>query len=203
MHRMTSLLRLAVNVLVLGVMAHAQICSPHDDSDIGVAACEDWCNDPTHCPFCKCRRCSMCKRPCSSTASGDLGFESCETWCTEREHCSMCKCAGCDMCKGHHPERACTAKVFIADDTPFESCQGDFALQFKHREMYPHHIPTRTRIYPIMCQFTAVHVCVPPMYIMWQHGVKEEITVTFASAKAVQHVATRPRWRAHPMRQTT
>ncbi|KAL1493535.1 hypothetical protein AB1Y20_017238 [Prymnesium parvum] len=100
-------------------------CTPHDDSDLGVATCEDWCSEPGHCSFCKCRRCSLCQRACDPSSEGDVHFEGaplrCARRCEDQAHCGMCKCKGCEICKGHHPERAC--KPASSSDLPFESCQ--------------------------------------------------------------------------------
>ena len=95
-------------------------CSGVDD-DSATPACEEWCNDPGHCKYCKCRGCSMCQ-PCAPTASDDVDYTGCEEFCTDAEsHCGLCKCRGCSICQGHHPEIACTPKD--ADDKNFETCQ--------------------------------------------------------------------------------
>lgn len=35
-------------------------CTPHDSRDSWVAQCENWCTQPGHCKFCKCKGCATC-----------------------------------------------------------------------------------------------------------------------------------------------
>ena len=78
----SSCVRLLVllHVAALSVVNSTVLCDPHDDSDIAVAQCEDWCSDVSHCAFCKCRRCSLCQRECTPATPDDVTFESCESW---------------------------------------------------------------------------------------------------------------------------
>ena len=101
--------------------ARAGLCKPHDDSDVAVSQCQEWCHHASHCSYCKCNGCSLCKA-CLPKSFDDSKFESCEPWCVGgKEHCALCKCKGCDTCKGHHPDRSCSP--FDDADTVHEDCQ--------------------------------------------------------------------------------
>lgn len=98
------------------------LCEPSEADDTSVALCESWCSDASHCAYCKCRGCSLCK-PCTPSATDDSQFEVCESWCAVAEHCTACKCKGCEFCRGHHPERSCSPHQDAEDDPAYETCQ--------------------------------------------------------------------------------
>ena len=109
------------SALLFTPLASAGLCKPHDDNDIAVSQCQEWCHHASHCSYCKCNGCSLCKT-CLPKSFDDSKFESCEDWCVGgKEHCALCKCKGCDTCKGHHPEKVC-APIDDADTT-HEDCQ--------------------------------------------------------------------------------
>lgn len=111
---------LVVAILMPQAVRSSAVCKPHDASDTFISQCQSWCNDPSHCSFCKCAGCSMCKT-CAPSRDDDSSFETCEPWCVGgEEHCSLCKCKACESCRGHHPETSCNP--FDADDTDHHTC---------------------------------------------------------------------------------